>query len=127
LIGWYNLTDDGRRTVLVSFEHLREVPWQLVDHLLMQFPSTIALSDDGTRDWETRDLEKWSDVLKAHRGDVSILRAGATYLTRYDKRSFGLFDALRDREDAIAFSQALADVHERISQAMAQRKATSGQ
>lgn len=58
-----------------------------------------------------------------YKNDVPLLQAGAAYLTRYDRRSFGLLDALRNRDDAAVFSAALDGVVVRMNQAIAERKA----
>lgn len=120
---WYNgNVDEGFVTVRIGYSNLDGLPGQVIEKYLREYPSDVRANPTWQLDWETKDIEKWTELLRAYKDDVPILRAGAVYLTRYEKRSFGLLDALRKRDDTVAFSQALNDVVERMSRAVAERK-----
>jgi hypothetical protein len=123
VVAWFKgNADEGFVTVRIGYSNLDGLPGQVTDEYLREHPSDVPAQPTWHVDWETKDLEKWTDVLKANKDDLVMLQAGAAYLTRYEKRAFGLLDALKKRDDAAAFSQALDGVSERMSRLVDERK-----
>jgi hypothetical protein len=115
----------GLVSVGIGYRNLTGLPGQVIDKYLREYPSSVPENPTWHIDWETKDLEKWAEMLRASKDELRMLQVGAAYLTRYNSRSFGLLDALRKRDDAVAFSESLDEVVERISRVVAERKAES--
>jgi hypothetical protein len=125
-VGWFNRSaGEGVVTLSIGYGPFDGLPGQVIDEYLRKYPSDVPAQPTWHLDWETKDIEKWVEILRANKDDVPMLQAGAAYLTRYEKRSFGLLDALRKRDDAAAFSQALDGVNERMSRWVEERKKAS--
>lgn len=124
LIRWVSgKTDACTTSVSIAYLGLDGLPGQLVDKYLHDYPSSVPKDPSWHLDWETKDLEKWADVLNSNKDDRLMLQVGAAYLVRYDKQSYGLLDALRKGDDATGFPKALDDVVGRIGQVVTERKA----
>jgi len=114
--------EGGVVSVGIGYRNLMGLPGQLIDKYLREYPSNVPENPTWHIDWETKDLEKWAELARTYKDDVTMLQAGAAYLTRYDKRSFGLLDALRQRDDAVAFSRALGGAVEHMTRLVEERK-----
>jgi len=127
VVAWFSgSADDGVVTVRIAYKHPKAMlPGRVVDNYLGKYASAVPKNPTWHHDWETKDLEKWVELLGTHKDDLVMLQACGAYLTRYDKRSFGLLDALKKRDDPAAYSQALDGVVERLGQVAAERKATA--
>lgn len=116
---------DGVVTVRIAYRHPKALlPGQVIDKYLREYPSDVPDSPTWHHDWETKDIEKWRDVLQTHKGDTLMLQAGAMYLMNYDRRAFGLLDALKKRDNPTAFTKALKGVDEKIGRWVEERKKT---
>jgi hypothetical protein len=124
VVGWFReVSGDQVITVVIAYQHPRgDLPGQVIDNYLHEYPSEVPAQPTWHLDWETKDLEKWVEVLRTNKDDVQMLQAGAAYLTRYEKRAFGLLDALKKRDDAAAFSQALGGVNDFMTRQVEERK-----
>jgi hypothetical protein len=123
VVAWFRgNADEGFVTLRIGYSNLDGLPGQVIDEYMREYPSTVPAQPTWHVDWETKDLEKWTEVLRANKDDLVMLQAGAAYLTRYEKRSFGLLDALKKRDDAAAFSQALGGVNDLMTRQVEERK-----
>lgn len=122
VLWFHGNADEGFVTIIVGYTDLDGAPGMVIDDLLREHASDVPENPTWHHDWETKDLEKWTEVLKANKGDLQMLQAGAAYLMRYDKRSFGLLDALKKRDDAAAYSDALDAVVTRLGEVVTERK-----
>jgi len=127
VLWFHGNVEEGFETVIIGYNNLDGVPGIVVDDYLRKYPSDLPPDPTWHVDWHTKDLQKWANVLLANKEDVVMLQAGAAYLMRYDKLSFGLFDALRQSDNTASGSQALDAVIERLSQEAAKRRQESAQ
>lgn len=124
VVGWFTGNpDDGYVTVRIAYRHPKGLlPGQVIDKFLREHPSEVPKNPMWHHDWETKDIEKWMAHLDENKDDLLILQAGAAYLTRYDRLSFGLLESLQQRDNPDNFSKSRKGVNERMNAWVETRK-----
>lgn len=127
VVGWLSAHANGQPIAIrIGYRGLGGLPSEVIEELLAEYASVSPDAIPSSDAWETRDIEKWADLLQANKDDLRMLQAGAVYLTRYHSRSFGLLDALNERGDPAAFAQTWDDMQERMRRAIAERRGEHG-
>ncbi|RMD60140.1 hypothetical protein D6833_10315, partial [Candidatus Parcubacteria bacterium] len=102
LVGWYTEIGSNLTTVMMRFGTRGGLPRSVIDEFLDKYPSSIAGTLPSLASWEEDDIEKWRDILATKSDDVRILPTAVAYLRRYDRRAFGLLNAMQKGDDPAA-------------------------
>jgi len=100
-VGWYSRGDDGIRTVLIGYDQVDGVPFQLINEYLKKYPSSVKESDFHGETWVADDVHKWIHLLQLHKSDKMMFEMALGHLAAYDKRFFGDRDAFLTAQAAV--------------------------
>jgi len=108
---WYSEAEGTQTTVLIRCGGLAGWPVAVIDDYLAKFPSALTADRSLIEQWEAADLAKWIDLFRTRRDDVIVLEIAAGQLREYrEQQAFGIFDALRNRNDRAKLDEGLDQV-----------------